>query len=135
MKSFKKAFDHVGVFTTEPQPDEIWIAASEVWITNPRQHPLRIEYLRAKTPPQVPPDRVGLWKLWNRPHVAYRVEDLRAAIAGEDVVLGPFWPGDFVEVAFVHKHGAIVEYMQYTDLSHWFGRPNPPDFQHEPLSE
>jgi hypothetical protein len=129
----KKVFDHVGVWTTEPQPDEFWVAASEVWVTNPRAHPQRIEYLRAKNPPAVPPEQVGLWKLWNRPHVAYRVEDLRAALEGEEVILGPFDPGGFGEVAFVLKDGAVVEYMQYTDLGHWFGRPNPPGWVPEPF--
>jgi hypothetical protein len=129
----KMAFDHIGIMTTEPQANEIWIEASQVWITNPRRHPQRIEYLRPREFPQVPPEQVGLWKLWHWPHIAYRVEDLRAALAGEEIVLGPFFPGEFVEVAFVHKHGAIVEYMQYHDLSHWFGQPNPPDFQLEPL--
>lgn len=135
MKSFKKAFDHIGLMTTEKQPDEIWIAESEVWITNPRRHPMRIEYLRPKNPPQVSPDELGLWKLWNRPHIAYRVENLQEAIEGEEIVLGPFWPGDFLEVAFVHKDGAIVEYMEYKAMDHWFGQPNPPDFEHEPYSE
>jgi hypothetical protein len=129
----KKAFDHIGIFTTQPQPDEIWIAHSEVWITNPRKHPQRIEYLRAKHMPDVPREQVGLWKLWNRPHIAYRVENLEQAIAGEEVIFGPFFPDDFVEVAFVHKDGAVIEYMQYHELDHWFGQPNPPDFEHEPL--
>lgn len=129
----KMAFDHVGILTTEPQADEIWIAASQVWITNPRRHPQRIEYLRPRELPLVPPEQVGLWKLWHWPHIAYRVDDLRAALAGEEIVYGPFFPGDFVEAAFVHKHGAIIEYMQYSDLSHWFGQPNPTDFQLEPL--
>jgi hypothetical protein len=127
----KMAFDHIGIFTTEQQPNEIWIAESQVWITNPRAHPQRIEYLRAKTPPQVPRVPIGLWKMWHRPHIAYRVEDLREAIKGEELVYGPFFPGDFVEVAFIHKNGAILEYMQYKDLSHWFGQPNPAAFRHE----
>jgi hypothetical protein len=131
----KKGFDHIGIMTTQPQPAEIWIPHSEVWITNPRYHPMRIEYLRPKVMPQVSPSDVGLWKLWNWPHVAYRVENLREAINGETLVFGPFFPAEFVEVAFVHKNGILVEYMQYRDLDHWFGQPNPPGFQHEPLTE
>ena len=132
----KKAFDHVGIPTTVPQPGESWVAFSGVWVTNPRAHPQRIEYLRAKDPPAVPREQVGLWKLWNYPrHLAYRVEDLRAALAGEDDVFGPFDPGGFGEVAFVHKDGAVVEYMQYYDLSHWFGTPNPPGWEPEPYPE
>ena len=94
----KKAFDHIGIITTAPQPGESWVADSEVWVTNPRLHPNRLEYVRPKVMPTVPPEQVGLWKLWHWPHVAYRVEDLREAIVSEEVVLGPFFPAPFVEV-------------------------------------
>src|SRR3982751_2413580 len=104
----KKVFDHVGIPTNEPQPGESWVPFSQVWVTNPRTHPQRIEYIRPKVKPEVPPEQVGLWKLWNRPHIAYRVDDLKAAMEGEEVVLGPFDPGGFGQVVFVHKDGAIV---------------------------
>jgi hypothetical protein len=129
----KKAFDHIGIITLEAHAGESWVPFSQVWVTNPRCHPQRLEYIRPKEMPQVPPEQVGLWKLWHWPHVAYRVEDLRSAIAGEELVLGPFDPGGgFGEVAFVHKEGIIVEYLQYLRLDTWFGQPNPPDFQHVP---
>ncbi|MSQ94700.1 MAG: hypothetical protein EXR98_09115 [Gemmataceae bacterium] len=131
----KKAFDHIGIITTEPQPGESWVADSQVWVTNPRLHPARIEYIRPKEMPNVAAEQVGLWKLWHWPHVAYRVENLREAIVGEEVVLGPFFPAPFLEVAFVHKNGVIIEYMQYLELDHWFGQANLPEFRHEPLTE
>ncbi len=126
----KKAFDHIGIITLEPHDGESWVADSAVWVTNPRLHPQRIEYIRPKQMPDVPRAQVGLWKLWHWPHVAYRVENLREAIAGAEVVLGPFHPAPFLEVAFVHENGVIVEYMQYRELDHWFGQPNPSGFQH-----
>jgi hypothetical protein len=128
----KKAFDHVGIPTSEPQPGESWVEASRCWVTNPRAHPQRIEYLRALEVPEIPPQQVGLWKLWHRPHIAYRVDDLHAALCGEELVYGPFDPGGFGQVAFVLKDGVIVEYMQYDDLSHWFGQANPPGWAPEP---
>lgn len=131
----KKAFDHIGFITDQPREGESWVEDSQVWVTNPRCHPQRLEYVRPKLMPQVAAEEIGLWKLWHWPHIAYRVEDLRAAIANEEVVLGPFFPGKFVEVAFVHKNGVILEYMQYAELDHWFGQPNPPGFQHEPMTE
>ena len=126
----KKAFDHIRIITMEPHDGESWVADSEVWVTNPRLHPQRIEYIRPKKMPDVPREQVGLWKLWHWPHVAYRVETLGEAIAGKEVVLGPFHPAPFLEVAFVHEHGVIVEYMEYRELDHWFGQPNPPGFEH-----
>ncbi|MCS6851474.1 MAG: hypothetical protein NZ700_09950 [Gemmataceae bacterium] len=124
----KKSFDHIGIPTTEPHPGESWVAFSEVWVTNPRLHPQRIEYIRPKNPPRLSPRDGAIWKLWHWPHVAYRVDDLAAALAGEEVVYGPFEPGGFGQVAFVHKDGVIIEYMQYTDVGQWFGQPNPPGF-------
>jgi hypothetical protein len=131
----KKAFDHIGIPTSEPHPGESWVPFSQVWVTNPRAHPQRIEYIRPKEPPQVPADQPGLWKLWHWPHIAYRVDDLPAALKGEELVFGPFDPGGFGEVAFVLKNGVIVEYMHYYDLSHWFGQPNPPGWKPEPFSD
>ena len=39
-------FDHVGVTTTEPQAGENWVEQSRVWVTNPRDHPEHVEFLR-----------------------------------------------------------------------------------------
>ncbi len=136
----KKAFDHIGIITLESHPGESWVADSQVWVTNPRLHPHRIEYVRPKEMPNVPREQEGLWKLWHWPHVAYRIENLQAALAaagqhGKQIVLGPFFPAPFVEVVFVYENGVVIEYMQYGELDHWFGQPNPPEFRHEPLSE
>ena len=131
----KKAFDHIGIITHEPQAGESWVADSQVWVTNPRLHPARIEYIRPKVMPDVPSEQVGLWRLWHWPHIAYRVDDLRSAIAGKEIVLGPFFPGPFVEVAFTHENGVVIEYMEYRDLTHWFGQPNPPGFEHVPMAD
>ncbi len=120
-----KEFDHVGIVTLEPQPGESWVEHSRVWVTNPRLHPQRLEYVRPLALPPVDPAQVGLWKLWHLPHVAYRVDDLAAAVRGEEVILGPFQPGDFGTVVFVHKDGGVVEYLEYTDLNRWFGQETP----------
>ena len=44
---------------------------------------------------------------------------------GEEVILGPFEPGDFGQVAFLHKDGAVLEYLEYTDLDRWYGQATP----------
>ena len=117
-------FDHIGIPVESPQAEEFWVAQSECWVTNPRTHPLRIEYLRFKTKPELEAGSPQ-WKLWNMPHVAYRVEDLEKAIQGEEVVYGPFEPAEFGQVVFIHKNDLIIEYLQYTDLNTWFGAPTP----------
>ena len=131
----KRAFDHIGIPTLEPQSSEFWVSFSQVWVTNPRCHPQRIEYIRPRDRPDIPREQVGLWKLWNWPHIAYRVEDLQAALKGEELILGPFDPGGFGQVAFIHKEGIVVEYLQYTTLERWFGQPNPAGWQPEPYQQ
>lgn len=120
-----KEFDHIGIITMDPKPGESWVPFSEVWVTNPRTHPQRIEYIRPKKFPEIDPSDVNLWKLWHLPHVAYRVDNLEAASQGQTVILGPFEPADFGRVVFVLQDGAVVEYLEYSRLDTWFGQPTP----------
>ena len=41
------------------------------------------------------------------------------------MILGPFEPADFGQVAFIHKDGAVIEYLEYTKLDVWFGQATP----------
>ncbi len=120
-----REFDHIGIFTSEPHDGEFWVESLSAWVTKARLHPLRMEYIRFKNMPEIDPAEVGQWKLWNLPHVAYRVDDLDAAIKGEEVLFGPAEPAEFGRIAFVHKDGAIIEYIEYTTLDTWFGQPTP----------
>ena len=114
----RSTFDHIGVVTTAKQPKESWVEATRVWVTNPREHPFNIEFLRFE------PDSPVTGALRTEPHVAYRVPDLEAAIEGHDVVLAPFDASGtgFSWVAFVNVDGALVEFMQYAnpDETGWF---------------
>ena len=120
-----KEFDHIGIMTREQQQGESWVSFSRVWVTNPRLHPQRIEYIRPEAWTELDATNEGLWKLWHLPHVAYRVDNLEQAIQQDEVILGPFEPGDFGRVVFVLQHGAVVEYLEYSNLETWFGQPTP----------
>ena len=109
-------FDHVGITTTKKQPHEDWVEQSRIWVTNPRHHPEHIEFLCYE------PDSTVPAIVRDNPHVAYRVDDLAARIAEVDeVLIAPFIVGDFLEVAFVLKHGMVFEYMRYLKPG-WFGQ-------------
>jgi len=101
------AFDHVGLTTTEPQPDENWIEESRCWVTNPRKHPEHIQFLRYAEGATVS-DAVRIC-----PHVAFRVESLEPYIKGQEILIPPFVVRDFARIAFIRKHGMVFEYMQY----------------------
>ena len=100
-------FDHVGLTATEPQPGENWVEQSRCWVTNPRDHPERIEFLRYREDTTVPS------VIRENPHVAYAVDDLASAVKGLEIIIPPFEVDGFVEVVFVRKYGAVFEYMRY----------------------
>jgi hypothetical protein len=110
-------FHHCGVICDTPQPGEVYIEATKVWITDPERSPYRIETLRFEPDSPVgPPIR-------NRPHFAYRVESIEEALRGQKVILPPFRPAEGVarpfpfmkglRVAFIERDGAVIEFMQW----------------------
>jgi len=110
----KKIFDHVGVPTTEKQPGEVFVAETRVWITDPARHPNRIEYLRYE------PDSPVSGPVRDLPHMAFMVDDLAEAVAGVQVILGPFQATETLRVVFVLKDGAVFEFMHNSAPGHWF---------------
>jgi hypothetical protein len=47
------------------------------------------------------------------PHVAFRVDDLEAALAGREVLIAPNRPSPGVRVAFIVENGAPIEFLEY----------------------
>ncbi|WP_437193337.1 hypothetical protein [Planctomicrobium sp. SH527] len=109
-----RVFDHIGITTTVPQPNENWVEQSKVWVTNPHDHPDQIEFLRYRDDSSVPK------LIQQNPHVAFRVDDIQPHLEGAEILIPPFIVGDFLEVAFVLKEGVVFEYMRYLKES-WFG--------------
>lgn len=100
-------FDHIGVVSDERRAGEIWVEATKVWVTDYKRHPYKVEWLRFRE------DSPVKGKVRDMPHVAYKVESLRAASAGLKVLLEPFDVG-FAMVGFYEaEDGAVVEFMQY----------------------
>jgi catechol 2,3-dioxygenase-like lactoylglutathione lyase family enzyme len=102
-----KQFHHIGLPTDDPQPGEYFVEDTRVWVTDPRKHPYRVEYLRFES------DSPVSGPVRDLPHVAYRVDDLEAALAGEEVLIEPFEPSPGFTVAFVVKDGAVIEFMKF----------------------
>ncbi len=116
----RSRFDHLGLVTEEPKEGESFVAATRVWVTNPRADGFNVEWLRFE------PDSPVTGLLRTAPHIAYRVDDLVAAIEGHTVLAEPFDPtgrgDDFLRAAFVEVDGAVIELMQYGDPDEtgWF---------------
>jgi hypothetical protein len=109
-------FDHVGIPTNDKKYNENLVEETRVWVTNPKDHPFSIEWLRFE------PDSPVTGPLREQPHVSFRVENLDEAAKGLKVLLEPFEPGGFVRVGFYQNDdGAVVELMEYLgEESDWF---------------
>jgi hypothetical protein len=112
-----RTFHHVGLTTLEVQPNEDYVAQSKCWVTDPKDHPYRIEFLRYA------PDSPVSAEFQNAPHVAYAVDELEPNLVGKEVIIPPFDVDDppFARVAFTKEDGLFVEYMQFVPGRTWFG--------------
>lgn len=111
-----RTFHHIGLRTFDEQPDENFVVASRVWVTDPNSHPNKIEWLRYE------PDSWLSEEFKNSPHVAYVVDELEPWLEGKDIAIEPFEVGDpaFVRVAFVWEDGWVAEYMAFKPGVAWF---------------
>jgi hypothetical protein len=109
-------FDHIGLRTTEKKEGENWVEATRVWVTNPKDHPFHVEWLRYEPDNPVPD------ALKNNPHVAYRVDSIEEVSRGMKVLLEPFLVGGFVRVGFYqYSDGSVFEFMEYIENGNeWF---------------
>lgn len=105
----KKEFHHVGIPTRNPQPNEIHLADAKLYVTDANKAENRIEMLRFE--PGSPLPEI----LKTTAHVAYVVDNLEAALAGQRVILPPFVPMPGVRVAFIQDGEVPVEFLQISN--------------------
>ena len=101
-------FDHLGLKTTRKMEGENWVESTRVWVTNPKEHPFNVEWLRYEQDSPVPEE------VKKRPHIAYRVPSIEGASTGLRVLIEPFEVGGFLKVGFYeYSDGTVVELMEY----------------------
>jgi hypothetical protein len=104
-----REFHHVGIPTDARRADETYLADGKLYITDANASPNRIEWLRFE------PDSPMPEMLKSLPHIAYKVDDLAAEMAGAEVLVEPFTPMEGVTVAFIIEEGAPIELMILPD--------------------
>ena len=109
-----RKFDHMGLPTDEKQPNELYVAETKVWVTDPAAHPYRVEFLRYEA------DSPVTGPVRDMPHIAFQVDNLEDYMAGEEIVLGPIQATGSLRVVFVLKDGAVFEFMENSGESDWF---------------
>lgn len=102
----KMVFSHIGIVTTEKKPNERFVEATRVWVTDFQNHPYHVEWLRFE------PDATLAGPVREMPHVAYEVDSIEAAAKGLKVLLAPFDAGIAVVGFYQTDDGAVVEFME-----------------------
>jgi hypothetical protein len=99
-------FDHIGVPIPERRDGMRLLESTRCWLTSPRDHPFRVEWLYFE------PDSPAPEVVRTLPHVAYRVASLERAMDGYAVIAEPFDVFGEVRVSFVEVDGAPIEFVQ-----------------------
>jgi len=102
-------FHHVGIPTSEPRADELHLPAFGVHIAGFASSPFGVEWMRYAADSPLHPAIKSL------PHVAFEVDDLDAALEGQEVISPPGSPSDGVRAAMILVDSAPVELI-------WFRR-------------
>ncbi len=99
-------YNHIGIPTTAPFDGEIPVPHLHMTVSDHKSNPFGIQWQRYWDDAPYP----ELVK--TVPHVAFEVEDLSAAIVGQNVLIEPNSPSVGVLVAMIEINGAPVELMQ-----------------------
>jgi hypothetical protein len=103
-KDFK--YHHLGIPTDVAREGERYLEQFKMYVSGYEDSPYGIEWMRFE--PGCPlPELVQ-----TVPHVAFEVDDLAEAIAGEEILIEPNSPSEGVWVAFIVHDGAPVEFLQ-----------------------
>jgi hypothetical protein len=109
--SVKYEYHHLGVPTRAPRAGEKYSSTFKMY-TSGGEDPagFRIQFHRFEDDSSLHP------LLRTMPHVAFKVDNLDAAIEGEEVLLGPYFPFEGFRVAVIEDSGVPIEFIQ-TNLS------------------
>lgn len=105
-------FNHIGIPTREAFANEIDLPHLRMTVSDHQDTPYGIQWQRYW--PDAPyPDLVK-----TVPHVAFEVDDLEAALTGQEILIAPNSPSPGLTVAFIKVNGAPVELMHYHGCGH-----------------
>jgi len=102
-------FDHIGMIADDKKKGEIYVEATRVWVTDFREHPFRIEWLRFE------PDTPVTGPVRSMPHLAFRTDSIAESSKGMTCLLEPFDTPLAVVGFYQTDDGAVVEFMEYKE--------------------
>jgi hypothetical protein len=100
-------YHHIGIPTDRSLPDADHVPELKLAASGYEQSPYGIEWMRFDADCPLP-DLVK-----TVPHVAFVVDDLQAALAGQEILIAPNRPSPGLTVAFIVHNGAPIEFLQF----------------------
>lgn len=103
-------FHHLGIPTREKRPGERYSRRFGMYTSDGDCRAMRIQWHRFEADSPLHP------LIQNVPHAAFKVDDLERAIAGYNVLLGPYEPIPNFRVAIIEDSGQPIEFV-HTNLT------------------
>ena len=100
-------YHHIGIPTTGARPGEQYLPEYGMYVSGYEESPYGVEWMRFDKGCPLP------LVVQTVPHVAFEVEDLDAAIAGQEVIIEPNSPSPGLRVAFILHNGAPIEFLEF----------------------
>jgi hypothetical protein len=107
-KTVTYEYHHMGIPTHEIRPNERYSSTFKMYTSGGENSEFRVQYHRFEADSPLHP------LLKTKPHVAFKVDDMDAAIKGRNVVLGPYFPFEGFRVAVVidEESNAPIELIE-----------------------
>lgn len=99
-------FHHMGIPTRETRPDERYNAKFCMYTSDSNCGLIRVQWHRFEAGSSLDPI------IQSVPHAAFKVSDLRKALEGHRVLLGPYEPIEGFRVAIIEDGGIPVELIE-----------------------
>jgi hypothetical protein len=102
-------YHHLGIPTTVPRPDETHLEHLKIHVSGFPTSPYGIEWMRFD------PDCPVSDLVRTVPHLAFEVDDLDKALAGQTLLGEISSPSDGVRVAMIVENGAPIELLEFSE--------------------
>ena len=101
-----RTLNHVGFITTEKKEGAVFNEGLRVWLTDFKQSPNKIEFLKFEEGSCMPE------LVRKQSHIAYAVPNLDEALKGCKVIFGPADVNENLSIAFIEEEGVSIELME-----------------------
>ena len=108
VKTTKYFYHHTGIPTTESRPGERYSSTFKMYTSGGSDTEFRVQYHRFEPGCPLHP------LIQTKQHIAFKVDNLAAAIDGKEVILNPYEPFSGFKVAMIVECGMPIEFIETT---------------------